>query len=183
MKLRQFGYVFQHSAVGFFTRNTSPRTRALIKAAFDSNPDCSYIVGNRACSSAEKFMEQRKIAGLSFAGRPPRPLQVVFFQFSILSLLVEIFQTITGIVAHSTIHRLNTPAFSDLNRKAIAATISRLYLSTMFPFRQRVRRQTRSSTKTPLLSIARIFAFTAAAKTPNKSAIRLYESQTPVVVE
>ena len=59
VQLRQFGHVFQRSAIGFITRNTSPKTRALIKAAFDNNPDCSYIVRNRACSSAEKFTEKR----------------------------------------------------------------------------------------------------------------------------
>ena len=105
----------------------------------------------------------------------------VFFQFNTLSLLVGIFQTIAGVVARSTIHRLNTSAFSDFRRNANAATISRLYLSTMLPFRQRVRRQTCSSCRTPLLRIARIFAFTAAVNTPNKSAIWLCVSQTPFV--
>lgn len=35
-------------------RDTPPKTRALIKAAFDNSPNYSYIIRNRVCSSAEK---------------------------------------------------------------------------------------------------------------------------------
>lgn len=105
----------------------------------------------------------------------------VFFQFSTLSLLVGTFHTIVGVIARSTIHCLNTSVFSDFRRNANATIISRLYRSTMFPFRQRVRRQTCSSCSTPLLSITRIFACTAAVNTPNKSAIWLCVSHTPFV--
>lgn len=108
-------------------------------------------------------------------------LRAVFFQFSILSLFVGIFQTIASVVARSTIHRLNASAFSDFRRNAKAVIISRPYRSTMFPFRQRVRRQTCSSSKTPLLHIARIFALTVEVNTPNKSAIWLCVSHTPFV--
>ena len=104
------------------------------------------------------------------------------FQFNILSLLVGIFQMIAGVVARSTTHRLNASAFSDFRRNANAATISRLYCSTMLPFRQRVRRTMRSSCKTPLLSIARIFVLTVAVNTPNKSAIWLCVSHIPWAV-
>ena len=98
------------------------------------------------------------------------------------SFTVNIFQTIVGVVARFTIHRLNASAFSDFRRNANAVIISRLYRSTMFPFQQQVRRITRSSCKTPLLRIARIFVLTAAVNTPNKSAIWLCVSHTPVVV-
>lgn len=104
------------------------------------------------------------------------------FQFNILSLLVGIFQMIAGVVARSTTHRLNASAFSDFRRNAKAVIISRPYRSTMFPFRQRVRRTTCSSCSTPLLRIARIFVLTAAVNTPNKSAIWLCVSHTPFVV-
>ena len=114
--------------------------------------------------------------------RPYEPSFVLLeFQFNILSLFVGIFQTTSGVVTRSTIHCLNTSAFSDLSRKASATIISRLYRSTMFPSRQRVRRQTRSSCRTPLLSITRIFALTAAVNTPNRSVIWLCVSHTPLV--
>lgn len=117
--------------------------------------------------------------------RRPEGPPFVFWrcQFSILSLLIGIFHTIAGVVARSMIHRLNTSAFSDFSRKASAVIISRLYLSTMFPSRQRVRRTTWSSCKTPLLRIARIFVLTAAVNTPNKSAIWLCVSHTPLAVK
>ena len=110
-------------------------------------------------------------------GKRKTAYTAVFFQFNILSLLIGLLQTIAGVVARSTIQRLNASAFSDLSRNANAATISRLYCSTMFPSRQRVRRQICSLSKTPLLRIARIFAFTVEVNTPNKSAIWLCVSQ------
>lgn len=65
------------------TRNTSPKTRALIKAAFDNSPDCSYIVRNRACSFAEKLTEYRYLAVSILGGRPPFPLwDDLFFSIS-----------------------------------------------------------------------------------------------------
>lgn len=103
-------------------------------------------------------------------------------QFSTLSFTVGIFQTIAGVIARSTIQRLNTSAFLDFSRYANVIIISRSYRSTMFPFRQRVRRTTRSSHRTLLLSIARIFALTAAVNTLNKSAIWLCVSHTPLAV-
>ena len=69
----------------FITRNTSAKTRALIKAAFDNSPDCSYIVRNRACSvSLNRTMTQCEAVSV-FAGRPPRPLRVGLF-FSIIEI-------------------------------------------------------------------------------------------------
>lgn len=115
-------------------------------------------------------------------GKRKTAYTAVFFQFNILSLLIGILQTIAGVVARSTIHRLNTSVFSDFRRNANAAIISRPYLSTMFPSRQRVRRQTCSSSKTPLLHIARIFALTVEVNTPNKSVIWLCVSHIPFVV-
>lgn len=100
-------------------------------------------------------------------------------QFSLALLLIGIFQTIAGVVTRLTIHRLNTSVFSDFSRNANAVIISRSYRSTMFPFRQRVRRTTRSSCRTPLLRITRIFALTAAVNTPNRSAIWFFVSHTP----
>ena len=88
VQLRQFGYVFQRSAVRFLSHGTSsPKTRALIKAAFDSSPDRSYIVRKRACSvSLNRTMTQCEAVSV-FAGRPPRPLRAGLF-FSI----IEIFE-------------------------------------------------------------------------------------------
>lgn len=83
VELRQLSYIFHRSAVAFITRNTSPKTRALIKAAFDNNPDCSYIVRNRAWSSAEKLTEYRYLAMSILGGRPPFPLRGnLFFSIS-----------------------------------------------------------------------------------------------------
>ena len=55
------------------TRNSSPKIRALIKAAFDSTPDRSNISSSRMYSSSVKLTEQRRTAGSDLGGRPPRP--------------------------------------------------------------------------------------------------------------